>query len=305
MFLESGRAIAARIQLLVDEEVQQPVRLAVAFWGAGADFNIRGECRIICDLGSGLCNPAVIKALLARDNVVVLQLPGLHAKVVVSSTGAVVSSANMSTNGLGAEGADSSGTIEAGYFVPAGSPDHEQIADWFEEQWTKATLISPEDLTVAALRWASRKPEPSALASPYVPDVTSISLIDSSTLLEPKLSARYRLAAVRPDIFNVLKVALPDLDNRRLGKIATWACHLLLNRAGLTQQHGPGDGEPAGPADDVWIRRRFGTKKRLETLANVTALLTTISRSTSFSRDVRRAAAEALCSLRVDIAPPT
>jgi hypothetical protein len=70
-----------------------------------------------------MCNPAVIALLLDRDNTVVLQLAGLHAKVVVGSAGAVISSANISTNGLDAEGADTSGTIEAGYFVTPGTPE--------------------------------------------------------------------------------------------------------------------------------------------------------------------------------------
>ncbi|TQK06957.1 phospholipase D family protein [Herbaspirillum sp. SJZ107] len=294
MFLESGRAIAAQVQLLVDQEVVQPVRFAVAFWGAGADFKLRGACRIICDLASGMCNPAVIASLLDRDNTVVLQLAGLHAKVVVGSAGAVISSANMSTNGLGAEGADASGTIEAGYFVTPSTSDHRRVAAWFEEQWAQATLISQDDLTAAAMRWADRNREMPALET--ISDRSSFSSfsIDPGMLLEPHIDPQDRLAAVKPLVFNVLKETLPDLDRRRLGKIATWACHLLLNRAGMMQEHGPGDGEARGLADDAWIYGRFGTTKRAETLTSVAALLASISRSTFFSRDIRRAAAEAL-----------
>jgi hypothetical protein len=294
MFLESGRAIAAQVQLLVDQEVAQPVRLAVAFWGAGADFRLRGACRIICDLASGMCNPAVIASLLDRDNTVVLQLAGLHAKVVVGSAGAVISSANMSTNGLGAEGADTSGTIEAGYFVTPGTLDHRRVAAWFEEQWAHATLISQDDLAAAALRWTCRNREMPTLETISDRSSPSAFAIDPRMLLEPHIDPQDRLAAVKSPVFNVLKETLPDLDHRRLGKIATWACHLLLNRADLMQQHGAGDGEPRGPATDAWIYSRFGTTKRAETLAGVAALLVSISRSTFFSRDIRRAATEAL-----------
>jgi hypothetical protein len=300
MFLESGRAIAAQVQFLVDQEVTQPIRVAVAFWGTGADFKLRGACRIICDLASGLCNPVVIASLLDRDNAVVLQLPGLHAKVVVGSAGAVISSANMSINGLGAEGADASGTIEAGYFVAPDTPDHRQVSAWFEEQWAHATDISEDDLAAAALRWESRNREILAPeAATDRPSALSFA-IEPSALLEGHIDPRDRLAAVKPSVFNVLKESLPNVDHRRLGKIATWACHLLLNRAGAMQQHGPGDGEAHGPATDAWICSRFGTTKRAETRAAVAMLLASISRSPFFSRDVRRAATEILRDMSND-----
>lgn len=298
MFLESGRAIAAQIQHLVDQEITQPLRLAVAFWGLGADYTLRGHCRIICDLASGACNPSVIATLLERDNTVVLQLAGLHAKVVVGSAGAVVSSANMSTNGLGAEGADASGTIEAGYFVAQGTSQYSRVAAWFEEQWVQADEISPEDLAAAVERWAWRKrelPEPKAAreivgAVPFA--------ISAETLLEAHIDPDDRLAAVKPHVFAAVKDSLPDVDHRRLGKMATWACHLLLNRAGLIQHYGPGNGEPRGLADDEWICRRFGTRKREKTMAGVATILDTISRSTVFSRDIRRAASDAVRAAR-------
>lgn len=294
MFLESGRAIAEQVQFLVDQEVTRPIRVAVAFWGVGADFKLRGSCRIICDLASGLCNPTVIASLLDRDNAVVLQLAGLHAKVVIGSAGAVVSSANMSTNGLGAEGADASGTIEAGYFVAPDTLDHQRVSTWFEEQWARATGISQDDLVAAALRWESRNVEIPALETATRRPAALSFAIEPSTLLEPHIDSRDRLAAVKPSVFNVLKDFLPNVDPRRLGKLATWACHLLLNRAGLMQQHGPGNSETHGPATDAWIYSRFGTTKHAETRAAVATLLASIGRSTFFSRDIRRAATEAL-----------
>jgi len=296
MFLESGRAIATQIQTLIDQEVNQPLRFAVAYWGAGADFKLRGASRIICDLSSGLCNPIVIRSMLERDNVVVLQLDSLHAKIVVGSDGAVVSSANMSSNGLGAEGSDASGTIEAGCFVQAGTADHQRISAWFEEQWELARNISTDDLARAAWRWEHRKGDISPL--PTIGSLPATELaIDPYILLESHIDSKDRLAAVRPHIFNLLKDTLPALDHRRMGKIATWACHLLLNQAGLTQQYGPGDSEGSGSADDAWLYSRFGTTKRSETRASVAALLATISRSTYFSRNIRRAAAQAIVAM--------
>jgi hypothetical protein len=294
MFLDSGRAITGQIQVLIDEEVAEPLRLAVAFWGAGADYKLRGACQIICDLESGACNPTVIRTLRKRDNCVVLKLSGLHAKVVISSAGAVVSSANMSTNGLGAEGADASGTIEAGYFVPAKLSDYKKIVTWFEDVWVKATAITELDLAKAEEKWNFRN-----LKMPIAPSTKSEldSLpfeIDPSSLLEERIDTEDRLRAVKPDVFNRLKGTLPDVDHRRLGKIASWACHLLLNRAGKVLEHSAGDGEGWGPATDQWIVGRFGKQKKDYTAASVATLLNAISRTPYFSLDVRRAANQVL-----------
>lgn len=294
MFLESGKDIARKIQFLMDMETDQPIRLAVAFWGSGADYRIRGACKIICDLGSGACNPSVIRSLLNRDNCVVLQLAGLHAKVAIGTTGAVVSSANMSTNGLGAEGADASGTIEAGFFVAPSAPEYCRMTAWFDGLWMQANAITEADLVAAEEQWEFRRranPKVSALES--APAATTFD-IDPFSLLEEQIDKNDRLRGVKPLVFRLFTAELPNLDGRRLGKIASWACHLVLNRAGLVQDHSAGDGEPRGPATDEWIVSRFGTEKRSETVASVVILLMAVSRSTSFSRDIRRAAAQAL-----------
>lgn len=289
MFLDSGKAIAGRIQSLIDAEVTEPVRLAVAFWGAGADYRLRGPCRIVCDLDSGACNPAIIRTLRMRDNCVVLKLSDFHAKVVIGSGGAVVSSANMSTNGLGAEGADVSGTIEAGYFVEAKLPDYKKIVGWFEDIWQQASVITELELAIAQERWNSRPRGLLDAPSADAPlDIAAFG-IDPFSLLEEHIDADDRLRAVKSDVFNRLKVELTD-DHRRLGMIATWACHLLLNRAGIMLEHSAGNGEERGPATDEWIVGRFGKQKKAETAAKVAVLLNAICRSSYFSADVRRAA---------------
>ncbi|MCP2085929.1 UNVERIFIED_ORG: hypothetical protein J2Y81_001946 [Paraburkholderia sediminicola] len=227
----------------------------------------------------------------------ILKLSGLHAKVVISSAGAVVSSANMSTNGLGAEGADASGTIEAGYFVSAKYSDYEKISAWFEDIWHQAIEITEVDLVRAQEKWEFRNRE--MPLTPLAPELDTSPLdIDPLILLEARINANDRLRAVRPEIFNRLKIALPDVEHRRLGKIASWTCHLLLNRAGQVLTYSAGDGEASGPATDQWIVSRFGKQKKDETAANVATLLQAISRDTSVPADVRCAAN------RVLFAPP-
>lgn len=291
MFLDSGRAIAGQIQALIDEEISQPVRLAVAFWGLGADYKLRGACEIICDLASGACNPAVIRALRKRDNCVVLKLSGLHAKVVIGSAGAVVSSANMSTNGLGAEGSDASGTIEAGYFVPSKLPEYRRIAAWFAHLWDQATPITELDLARAQQKWDFRNREMPAIDTASVQPQDERALeVDPWSLLHEWIDPDDRLRAVRPEVFHRLKGELPGLDPRRQGKVATWAFHLLLNRAGRQLDHSAGNGQPSGPATDEWIVSRLGTKSKNTTVEGISALLSAIGRDTFFSANVRAAA---------------
>ncbi len=215
MFLESGSAIADKIRHVVDQEVSQPVKFAVAFWGAGANYQLRGACKIICDLESGACNPSVIRSLLARDNCVVLQRTGLHAKVVIGSAGAVVSSANMSTNGLGAEGADASGSIEAGYFVAPSGQDYQRIVNWFDTQWSEARTISEADLIAAENRWAFRnRPMPALTVEKQ--EVATSYAVDPLSLLEEQIDKKDRLRSVKTTVFNVLKGELPEVEHRRL-----------------------------------------------------------------------------------------
>lgn len=294
MFLKSGEKISHKIKFLIDEEIAEPVRFAVAFWGKGADYNLRGPCRIVCDLGSGACNPEVIRQLLKRDKCVVLKLSGLHAKVVIGSNGAVVSSANMSINGLGAEGSDASGTIEAGYFLPARQPEYQEVVTWFDELWEVATAISEIDLVDAQEKWdAQHRYKP--VTSPIKPESDIVPFhINAFTLLEERIDARDRIRAVKKNVFDQFKSVLPNVEHRRLGKIASWACHLLLNRAGLVLYHSAGNMEDAGVATDQWIVDRFGKKKKNDTIADVETLLKAIRRSLFFSADIRRAANQVL-----------
>lgn len=294
MFLQSGRAIAEKIQSLINNELNQPVRFAVAFWGSGADYTLRGSSRVICDLESGACNPSVIRNLRQRDNCVVQKLSGLHAKVVISSAGAVVSSANMSTNGLGAEGADASGTVEAGYFVSANSKEYDEIEAWYEGLWLQATAISDQDLSKAQMLWDFRKQHPQAQdAQPEMGDTTQLS-INSWILLNEKIDAADRLRAVRPEVLHQLGKSLPEVERRRLGKIASWVCHLILNQSGNILDHSAGNGEAAGVATDEWIVGRFVGPKRDETIVHIIQLLQAVQRDVFFPADIRRSCSQVL-----------
>ena len=86
-----------------------PVRLAVAFWGAGAvealGLEGRRDVEVICNLAMGGTNPDEIERLLAAGARVHV-LDTLHAKMGVAGGIGFVGSSNVSANGLGLQGAE-------------------------------------------------------------------------------------------------------------------------------------------------------------------------------------------------------
>lgn len=125
-------------------------RCAVAFWGRGAEEWVAGaNCRIIANLRMGGTNPHALEKIKAT----VKQSDTLHAKVYIGAGRAVVSSANASINGLGLEGVEQSGWIEAGYLTD----DVETVAKWFEGQWGKARDITKPDIEAAKKAWSARQ----------------------------------------------------------------------------------------------------------------------------------------------------
>ena len=154
MFLGSKDEVLAAIQRLTNEQPQgEPLRLAVAFWGKGADSLIVASKRyqIICNLTEGGTNPAVIRSLMEKQNVQLRHLPGLHAKVVIGHDRAIVGSANFSANGLGIDADSGDGWHEA-----AATLKSEGLAAWFEKHWQAALDVSEEALFAAELKWEAR-----------------------------------------------------------------------------------------------------------------------------------------------------
>lgn len=140
--------------------------LAVAFWGKGAaemlQLNATKQTRIICDALSGGCNPTELRTLFelsdrSQKRVQLRHLRGLHSKVYLTRQGAVVGSANASTNGLGEE--VSPGTIEA--TILTRSPTSlKDIQHWFDEMWKRALEVDEQTLRKARLAWIGTAPRP-------------------------------------------------------------------------------------------------------------------------------------------------
>jgi len=158
MFLGSSKDIQENIvRLVAGHDVDEPIAIAVAFWGTGAEALLPADrrFRLICNLSMGGTNPAVIETLLARPGIEVRHLPDLHAKVVLTASGAVVSSANFSANGLGLP--SGVGWQEAGMLIPADDPEFVKTHGWFEQLWRMAQPITETTLAEAAKQWHSEE----------------------------------------------------------------------------------------------------------------------------------------------------
>ena len=109
MFLD-GAALSAEIDRLLADA--NGFAAAGSYVGAGTLARIvePSKSLIICDFASAGTNPAAVRDLI-EAGVRVLHVQCLHAKLVMAGDVAIVSSANLSTNGLGGECQDSCRTI--------------------------------------------------------------------------------------------------------------------------------------------------------------------------------------------------
>jgi hypothetical protein len=168
-----GPGAEKKIQALLTRAKR--VRIAVAYWGAGAveRLGVEGvgteDVEVVCDVRSGGSNPTEVERL--RDILGekrVMTCDRLHAKVWITDLGAVIGSSNASANGLGHESDETIGLIEANIFVDDASA-LAVLERWFEQ------TVKPESRAVTAadlerarqLRKARRRDRP-------VPDARSV-----------------------------------------------------------------------------------------------------------------------------------
>jgi hypothetical protein len=116
--------------------------LAVAFIGSGFSNSVNGNVRIVCNLTSGATNPYEIKALLNKQNIEIKNNSKLHAKVYIETDRLIVSSANLSTNGIALE-------EESAYWIEASiqtkvTEDIMQATTWFNKLWAESESITQQ-----------------------------------------------------------------------------------------------------------------------------------------------------------------
>ena len=137
---------------------QSTASLAVAFWGKGAASKFKitkpTDIRIICNLESGACNPDEIEKM--RALVQIKTHPRLHAKVYITSKGAIIGSSNASANGLAISAEDAKAWNEAN-IVTDDSVIMERLREWFERMWKQAHSIKTHDIERARQLWKIRR----------------------------------------------------------------------------------------------------------------------------------------------------
>jgi hypothetical protein len=123
----------------------------------GADWSellseCRGRLRVICWLSSTSTNPHAVKEMMSHSQTEVRQRHGMHCKVYLSPTAAVVGSANLSKGALTEQG--NSGQHEGAIWVTVPSVVRE-IHGWFDWLWRdrETRRIGDADLVCASAAW--------------------------------------------------------------------------------------------------------------------------------------------------------
>lgn len=159
MFISSDDNTEAIGQLIRETD---KLDCAVAFLGKKAEDILRKfskagcRCRCICNLSSGGTNPYAVETLM-KTEIEIKNHPSLHAKVYIGEDYGIVSSANLSANGLGLEADELNGWIEAGYKV-TDTKELSQMREWFNDLWNnKAEKIKKKDIENAKNAWNRRR----------------------------------------------------------------------------------------------------------------------------------------------------
>jgi hypothetical protein len=151
MFLE-GHKLTARMAQLTSKA--EELKIAIAYWGAnalsllGLDASAK-RLEMICCLKGGKSDPDVVGLFGKRAR----QCDRLHAKVIWTPRGAIVGSANASSNGMPSEENLAAGLIEAGMFVDD-PRELIRIRTWFDRMYgdnRRTRRIDEADLEAARL----------------------------------------------------------------------------------------------------------------------------------------------------------
>jgi hypothetical protein len=154
MFLGSNKEILEKLQALTEQQPRsEPILIAVAFWGEGAQslINSNKRYKIICNLSVGGTNPKVIREISILPNVEIRHMPDLHAKVIVGKQKAIVGSSNISAAGLGLRETDGASWVEA-----ASLTDSRDARQWFNSNWSSALQVNEDILLTAESLWNNR-----------------------------------------------------------------------------------------------------------------------------------------------------
>lgn len=225
MFLGSKEAVLAMLQRLTQaQSVAQPLRIAVAFWGNGAETIVvpGRQYQIVCNLSRGGTNPDVIRTLRELPNVEIRHLSELHAKVFLAEEQAIVGSANFSANGLGIGSPVGSGWIEAAAVVDATA-----VGRWFGSVWNASIEVDDKALSLAAELWSRRPAEQGVSLEPNEP---SLQLLETD-LFKPTITGRNKIRmAARP--IELIYFQTIEAESKYSVRFPAYAASLLWTTAG-------------------------------------------------------------------------
>ncbi len=159
MFLDRPKTQSKIRELIRNDE---DIAIAVAYWGDGAVESlaidkVNKNINIVCSLRAGATNPSVIEKLIALEHVEIRHLDGLHSKLYMSNSRAIIGSSNASSNGLSLSNSDidisfDANWYEANYLIT--DPSHVQDAlKWFKMVWRKSREINDIDMSKAKRQW--------------------------------------------------------------------------------------------------------------------------------------------------------
>ncbi len=219
-FLEGAKLSAAMHRLATSGA---ELKVAIAYWGddaltlLGLDPS-RTDVEIVCCLSGGKSSPTVIRHFGDRAT----QNDRLHAKVVWSPMGAIVGSANASSNGLPQEETASVNLIEAGIYVEDG-PTLKSIRKWFDA--LPRRKISEGDLRAAASA-RRRTPIPDLVTFPETDldeakMVVLLWAVEASYELDAKVSGHPEMPLTHANWY---------YDNRRNARRYPFGAHALVYR---------------------------------------------------------------------------
>jgi len=231
MFLSTAEEIQSAVRRLIYESNDgSPIRIAVAFWGAGAEALIPDGKRynLLCNLSTGSTNPMTLRQLAARHQT--RHLSDLHAKVLVGQTFALVGSANLSSAGLGFAGGRNVQWREAMMLIPRSSPEFQAIREWFFLQWAEADPVNEAALALAEAAWNARAqvqvPFAAAPSERAVPQLSEDLMFASGFVVGDN---RIRMAARW--IVEIYDEAL-EAKNRSNVRIPAFAANILWTLSG-------------------------------------------------------------------------
>ncbi|MGK5083737.1 phospholipase D family protein [Bdellovibrionota bacterium FG-1] len=126
---------------------------AVAYIGRSASKALpKHKVTLLCNFDSMGTNPEEILTL-KKKHFRVRKIKNLHAKVYCSSRGAIVGSANLSTNGLELYEGVPAALIEAAVFISPDEPAYRKIRQWCKTKEKQSQSISSAELKKKIAWW--------------------------------------------------------------------------------------------------------------------------------------------------------